>query len=256
MARMSSSFQRSVLLVFVMLLFAGSCSKLPFFKDEEKDYPRAFYVDKKDFERPEKRGIRMEGNLKEAIKLMEDSMQATMDTTTDVLRIDDDSEENTGPGRKIMKVITPKIEVDSLDEFQELFAMGEYIIDDPDVLVKPEGLSYQMVSVLSLDGRRFDITIQLIGYINWNLYQENRRGKLEKIPEEEEKMYGVGKYRYRKPYTYVDRRGNEQTAYVWRTVNVEDEPESRGIIEKELQNKMIELAAIRNLSAQITSQRR
>lgn len=254
----SYPFIRVAGLMLVMVLLGQSCNKLqqlPFLGKENKEFPRAFYVDKNNRDRVERTSVKISGNLKEAVGLVEDSIEEVADTTSNVLRIKADSSQMTNRARPIMKVTTPYIRVDSLDEFEKYFTIGDYILDDPSLSVKPDNKSYRVEALVILRGRDFVIDFNLVSSVNWNLYKTGKGGEEIKIDESREKMYGVSQYRYRDSYTYIDRNGREKTAYQWKEVNIQDQPKTKGVIERRLVNQTIELAALNDLTATVVSNR-
>lgn len=231
--------------------FGCSNISIPFIMPEKEEYPRAFYVEKRERHNFDDQTIRMEGTLKEAVRVIQESMESVLDTSTNILRVkeQDQSDFNTSRGRPILKVVAPPIEADTMPRFEDYFNVGDYILDRSDIEVRADRLTYTVESLVRLRGSLFFVSVNLEGNIEWNIYRENRKGLMEKVPEEEEKMYGVGSYQYRKEVKYVNRRGEEETDYVWETIDISDQPNSIGKLEETINDKIIEVAAIYDINA-------
>jgi hypothetical protein len=256
-----SQMIRSKLTTFGILLLAvavlgGGCAKLkslnlPFLSKSADSYPRAFYVQKKQNQPRSNKVIRIEGNLKDLIRVLEHSVQGVVDTTTNILRIKNGGEAPAASGVPVMRVATPRIEVDTMPDFEEYFYVGDYILDQPGYKVSADQLTYGVDALVKLRGNVFIVSFDVEGRIEWNIYKENDEGLMQKVPEKEENMYGVGSYRYEKRKTFINRRGEEEAYYEWEEIPIDDQPVSKGILEQTLLNSVIESAANYNVNATI-----
>ncbi|MGM0587155.1 MAG: hypothetical protein ACQETE_01955 [Bacteroidota bacterium] len=237
-----------------IILIGGGCAKLenmniPFFSSNSDEYPRAFYVEKKRSSVRSNKVIRLEGNLKDLIRVLETSVQSVTDTTTNILRIRNDGEAPAASGVPILRVTSPILEVDTMPDFEEYFYVGDYILDQPGYRVAADQLTYDVNALVKLRGNIFMVSFAVNGHIEWNIYKENKNGVMEKVKEDREKMYGVGSYRYEKRKTFINRRGEEEEYYEWEEIPIKDQPTSKGILEERLLNAVIEVAADHDVNA-------
>lgn len=234
-----------------VLILLGSCSKfsLPFFGNKDTEYPRAFYVQKQSTLVDEPKEISISGDLPEVVGLIQTAMDTLFQANSYTLRIESGGGGYTGP-RPIMRVITEQIQADSLEGFEKYFNKGEYILDQPNIFVRADDPSYTIETIIKMDGNDFLTTFQASASIDWNIYRVDPETQDTVIvSEEKEKMYGVGEYRFQEEKSYVNRRGQEDTFKVWREVPIEDQPTTKRYLEQKLRQKIIELAAFRNLRA-------
>jgi hypothetical protein len=92
------------------------------------------------------------------------------------------------------------------------------------------------------------VQFKTIGYINWNVYQLER-GEFRKLEEKDENKVGVGQFETQNVIRTMSRLGEPLIEYKWETTIIEDQPVSKGILESELNDVLIELAALENLRA-------
>jgi hypothetical protein len=254
---MKSSKNQYLLWTFLALLIVGSgCAKLeslnlPFLSNSPDEYPRAFYVEKKHDQVRSNKVVRIEGNLKDLIRVLETSVQGVIDTTTNILRIKNTGGAPAASGVPILRVNSPRIEVDTMPDFEEYFYVGDYILDQPGYSVSADLITYEVNALVKLRGNVFLVSVDVDGVIEWNIYHENKDGVMEQIPEDEEKMYGVGSYRYEQRKTFVNRRGEEEAYFEWQEIPIQDQPTSKGVLEDRLMNAIIESAADYDVSATI-----
>lgn len=244
------------LFLLMILVVGGGCAKLeslniPFLSKSSDNYPRAFYVQKKQNLVRSNKVIKIEGNLKDLIRVLEKSVQGVVDTTTNILRIQNSGDAPAASGVPVLRVTTPAIVVDTMPDFEEYFFVGDYILDQPGYSVKADQLTYDVDALVKLRGNVFIVSFDIGGEIEWNIYRENKDGIMEPVSDKEEKMYGVGSYRYKKRKTYVNRRGQEEEYFVWEEIPIDDQPRSKGILEQLLLNAVIETAAEHTVSATI-----
>jgi hypothetical protein len=244
------------LLLLAIVVVGGGCAKLeslniPFLSKSADSYPRAFYVQKKQTLSRSNKVIRIDGNLKDLIRILENSVQGVVDTTTNILRIQNAGEAPAASGVPVLRVTTPTIELDTMPDFEEYFYVGDYILDQPGYNVKADQLTYDVDALVKLRGNVFIVSFDISGRIEWNIYRENKNGVMERVSDKEEKMYGVGSYRYKKRKTYINRRGQEEEYFVWEEIPIDDQPRSKGVLEQLLLNTVIETAAEYTVNATI-----
>jgi anti-sigma-K factor RskA len=65
--------------------------------------------------------------------------------------------------------------------------------------------------------------------------------------------YGVGSYRFPRDEVITNKKGKQKRITVWEEVTVNDRPRSLGVLENELVNATLEMAAIRSYKATIVT---
>lgn len=242
---------RSIFMIAVVLMaFISGCVKDVF----TTEYPdvRAYYVERKDYLPPERVMVSVRSSATEMITLVSQLFQEKFDTTASVIRMDGpNAVRSSKNSRLLFKVITPAIEPDDVDEFRKFFYIGEYILDRPGMEVVPEYFQFSVDADVKVDGPNLGVEFTLNPYVDWNLYAIDLDGQRRQIPDKMEPYYGVGSFRTKKTVVELNRSGKEVESVEWVEQRVNDEPRTRGIIEVQLANRLLELAAINNLNATI-----
>lgn len=243
--------------MLMLILVAGILSGCGLFRGWfEKGPPtevRAFYVERQDYIKPQLLGVKINGAASEVIGIITDIFREKFDTTSTVLRLDSESARNASylSARPIFKVVTPPIRMKSLKEFQKFFFLGEYIMDRPGYKVKAEDFQISVDAVVKIDGQYLSIDFQVNPYVNWNIYEVDIDGYEEQVKEEYEAYFGVGSYKYEKETVSYSKSGREIVEMEWTEQKINDKPKTIGILENNLVNRAIELAAVQNLRAEI-----
>lgn len=238
-----------MLVVVVSAVFSG-CIKDAF----TTEYPnvRAYYVERKDYLPPERVMVSVRSSATEMITLITQLFQEKFDTTSSVIRMDGPNTVRTAQNSRLLfKVITPAIEPENVTEFRKFFYIGEYILDRPGMEVVPEYFQYSVDANVKVDGPNLGVEFILNPYVDWNLYAVDLDGQRRQIPDKMEAYYGVGAFKSQKAVIEVNRSGKEVEKMEWVEQKVNDDPRTRGIIEIQLANRLLELAAINNLNATI-----
>lgn len=214
---------------------------------EPKD-ARAFFVTPKNVTLVSSQNVQMTGDINEIVELVRSSLHEHLDTTTSVIRYNQDTRRRTLGVTPIMKIKTPYVMADSLDSFKEYFKVGAYVTDIEDMDVRPEDLQYRVEADIIYESMSIIVEFKAFGYINWNVYQLER-GEFRKLEEKDEEKVGVGQFETQNVIRTMSRLGEPLVEYKWETTIIEDQPISKGVLEMELNDVLIELAAIEDLHA-------
>jgi hypothetical protein len=214
---------------------------------------KAYYIDKKEMSTVRSEGISMSIETGQLIKLVSDVVRENFKTTTNVVSAADVQVNDRNPAfaKPIFKIITPPIPVKNEAEFRRLFKMGEYIVDRPGFKVNPEDFQFSIDAIVSHDGNNLNIQFRANGYVNWVIYKQNKSGEWLQEQESMKPYYGVGSYRFARDEVTTNKKGKEKRTTVWEEVTVNDRPRSLGVLENELVNATLEMAAIRSFKATI-----
>jgi len=239
--------------IFIVLFIFEGCSnfKLPFIsKNGGGDTPvtRAFFVRNDVRPLKEMKQVFIRGSLQETVLLVKEAMQAVLDTTNFSRR---DSDENTNV---IMNVHSYEIKLDSLPLLEEYFFVGKYIIGEKGLVVEGEKPRYLMHVQVKGSNDGFIVKPLAEAHVDWGIYKTTPElGTKTKISESKYEDYGVGTYRFKEKRTYIDRKGKEKEFFVWEEIDINDKPISKGLLEHQLRNKIIELAALSNIRAALVA---
>jgi hypothetical protein len=216
---------------------------------------KAYYIDKKEAQYAKKEGISLTVETGQLIKLVSDVFRESFKVNVNVISAanEEGNKRNPAFSKPIFKIITPPITPRDNDEFRRFFKVGEYIVDRPGFRVLSEDAQYSIDAVISHDGNNLNIEFRANGYVNWNIYKQNKAGEWSKEAESLKPYYGVGSYRFQRDEVTTGKNGKEKRKTVWEEVTVNDRPKSLGVLENELVNATIEAAAIRGLKAIIVT---
>ncbi len=214
---------------------------------------KAYFIDKKEAQYAKKEGISLTVETGQLIKLISDVFRESFKVNANVISAANEEGNRRNPAfsKPIFKIITPPITPKDNDEFRRFFKVGEYIVDRPGFRVLPEDAQYSIDAIISHDGNNLNIEFRANGYVNWNIYKQNKAGEWNKEAESLKPYYGVGSYRFPRDEVTTGKNGKEKRKLVWEEVLVNDRPKSLGVLENELVNATIEAAAIRSLKANI-----
>lgn len=211
---------------------------------------RAFYVEKKDYDRLPTRRLMINASASEAIQLITTVLRNQFDTTSSVIRLEaTNTFSSTQESQGLFRVETPVIEESDPARFKEYFHMGEYILDRKGVEVRADEYVYSIDAVVSISGRMLKVEFTANPYVEWNLYVDTDTDRPKKVPEANERFYGIGSYRYEKTVMQYGRNGRPYESEEWVENEVDDLPKSKGVLEQALINKMLEQAAISGIQA-------
>lgn len=188
----------------------------------------------------------------EAIQLITTVLRNQLDTTSSVIRLEGQNSFNsTQEGQALFRVATPVIEESDPDRYKQYFHMGEYILDRKGVEVRADEYVYSVDAVVSISGRMLKIEFAANPYVEWNLYIDTDTNNPKKVPEENERFYGLGSYRFQKTIVQYGRNGLPYESKEWVENEVDDIPKSKGVLEQALINSILEQAAITGIQASI-----
>ncbi len=240
-------------LLFLLMLGVASCATLDRvnpFSDPDPGV-RAFYADQQSHGHIDDYRIRVTASREEFLRIVTETIEDLTDSSTNILRVGErESDNGYMANRPFMRVVTPRIYLDDEDEFSEIFFLGDYLVESPEIQVVAENFYYQVEAILYLEGQDFSVEFEVTGDNDWSIY-ESTNGNQRKIPEENHVKYGVGSYRYEETIEVTNWRGNPIEDTEWVYVDIDDSPESRGILEDKIRNTFIENAARERVSARV-----
>lgn len=239
-------------LLIVSLLGIASCATLDNINPFADSDPgvRAFYADQQRQGHVQDYRIRVNAPREDFLRLVTETVEELTDSNTNILRVGDREGEGYMSNRPFMRVVTPRIYLDDEDEFQEIFFLGDYLVESPEIQVLAENFYYQVEAILYLQGQDFGVEFNVTGDNEWNIY-ESTNGNQRKVPKEEHVKYGVGSYRYEETVEMTNWRGNPIEGTEWVYVDIDDSPQSRGNLEEQLRNTFIENAARARITARV-----
>lgn len=245
----SYSLQLIVLLSLPAFLFSG-CSSLMFWESKSPvpQNVRAYYVEPQNQTFASSSSVALNGDLNDIVSVIRRTITEQVDTTTSLVRLQPRERRVLGE-KRMVKVKTPYVRVDSLDEFKKMFSLGTYVLDDGGVEVKAENLQYKIEAMVILRSLTYVVEFSAIAYVDWNVYVSQKNGEMKKISNSDESLVGVGEYRSKRVIRSVSRLGEPLTEYEWVTEEINDQPVSKEVIERKLGNALVENAALSGINA-------
>ena len=251
---MNKSVNLNVLAIVLAtgLLISGCANfnlNLPFFSNYKvpDDPPRAQFLHKRQLPVKDLKAVLVKAPLHQTINMVEEAIISVTDTTTYIVKNDADTSANS---RQDIKIRSNTFQFDDVSKLKKYFYTGNYVIKVSSFDVRPQRAEYYVEVSIQGGLNGYTVKPKMKGFVNWDLYKYRpQKGDTLKIPAESEPYFGIGSYLHEVEETYVNFNNKEKTFTYWKEDNVDDEPISMGIMEADVRSKLIEYAALRDITA-------
>lgn len=247
-------FYSRLILFLILCVGLSSCQYIPFFGSKKDDgsvgtQALAYFVPDQKTEFVNKKLVKVKGDMNAIVNILSELMAEKTGSKASVIR-NASQESGFGGRRDVMRVVTGEVVVDSVEQFNEHFILGYYLLEDPKYVIKPENMSYNMEAQISIMGQDFYIEFKMNGKTDWTVYEIKKNGDLKKLPDSFKPKIGVGTFKATKEVKTKSRIGNELISYENYNVDVKDQPISKGTTEDVMYNLIMDKFAINDIFAQ------
>jgi len=239
---------------FLSILVVAGCGVL--FPGYDKPIPKiggkplAYYIpDQREIYNP-KKIIKVRGELNQLVTVLSEMIQTKTGVNNAILRISDE-EAKLSRSRELLRIVTEPIHVDSLINMKKNFMIGYYLMEDPTYIVEPGKMEYRIEASISMNGMDIIIEYQLLGKMEWNLFEMTKKGKKKKKSGKQKAEMGIGIYESAIEEITTNSRGKKIKNVVINKVEVKDQPVSNGNGEDNLYNLTIDTLSMKNIRALI-----